>query len=674
MSAAIDLTFARLELADVIAIKALKVNELAQMARIESRLREYMHAKWAERAKKAKKRAQKLATQGESIETIVGAIDKIMEPWANDVVPIYKRSINQIYRLGREAGWKRASGQIKGDRALMFTTENYSDGETIIKAASPEVELLPMFDVVDQNAVKHLNKQNVFWVGRHYSANVSQSIEDTVRTTMVESGLSGAAAGELLAVELGKQLGKVAVPGGFHGSSKSYFEGLAANSATVARVAGQVRSFEQLDVATLEIVNPMDNRTSKQCQHMNGKVFTVEQARTQLDAEIGAKSPDDVKSIHPWPSMGELKSISPKAGPAGVKDAQELFAHKVTLPPYHFRCRTTVDVHSFTKGGPSGVTPTTPPKKPLAIAPKPAPKPKPVPKPKPEPKPKLVPGSRESIRATRESVKQLRSTTKVKSLGDAQAYGDKVRAAVEAEFVGVKTLDDVKRIARMLGTDPAFRLDLVGKLTAADIEIARIAAARVTARQLAFPQLYQMPTGAGKFGRTVNIRLTSSRRGGKAMDAFASASQTEIRINLDILKPGKVKSSLARQKANRHNVFRHIPSGSEQYKDVVANIVDHELGHWVQDRLPKLSGKLGQLSKSWASIPEVRKVVHASKIRDVLSEYAVLPKSYDTIKVPRSELFAEAMAGIWVGRAPAMAKDLPWLHKHFEALFVAGSG
>lgn len=364
MSTRIDHAFARIELIDVIIVKALKVDELTQIARIETRLREFINAKWNERAKKAIKTAVSLTVSGKSVEFVVDNIDKIMAGWSVDVGPTYNRSTTDIYKLGRVVGFKRATGQITGDRALMYTTENFSNEEqVVIKAAGDiDVELLPVFDVIDEGAIAQLNGNNKFWVGRHYNANVSQSIAGTVRDTIVKAGTNRVVAGAALAQTLGRQFGIVNAPGGFTGSSKSYFEGIAANSATVARVSGQVRSFEEADVATLEIINPMDNRTSKICQHMNGKVFTVEQARAQLDAELNAAGPDDIKVVHPWPNIADIKNISPQAGPAGVKDAQELFGNQVTLPPYHFRCRTTVDVHSFKKAGPAGVTPKTPPK------------------------------------------------------------------------------------------------------------------------------------------------------------------------------------------------------------------------------------------------------------------------------------------------------------------------
>lgn len=345
MSAKIDLAFAKLELADALVIKALKISELTQMARIETRLREFMHAKWVVRSKKAIARAGSMAEKGKSVEAVVDAINKIMEPWPNDVVPTYKRSVRQVYRLGREVAWKRGTGKITGEQALTFSTENFSGGQTIIKAVDDlPVELFPGFDVIDEQAVQQLNGHNVFWVGEHYNNNVSSSIAGTVRDTMVKEGVSRVVAGEALRIALRKQFGIVNIPGGYTGSSKSYFEGLTANSATVARVAGQVRSFDQLDIVELEVVNPMDKRTSPQCQHMNGKVYTVEQAKTQLGSLMSASNPNDVKTIQPWLNIGEMKAISPKAGFQGKADADALAKIGIALPPYHFRCRTTVDM------------------------------------------------------------------------------------------------------------------------------------------------------------------------------------------------------------------------------------------------------------------------------------------------------------------------------------------
>lgn len=344
MPASLEFLHVKREAIDTIIAKALKLSELSQMAKVEVNLREFMHAAWAKRAKKATKEATSMAKNGSTSASIVAKINKTMAGWAGDIVPTYEKSVRKIYRLGRKVAWKRGTGKIKGKNALAMSTENFSDGTSVIKAAGDVAEVFPGFDVVDEGAVDALNGQNSFWVGEHYAVNVSESIATVVKETIIQHGANRAVAGKVLQKALQKQFGIVNPPGGYTGSSKSYFEGLAANAATTARVSGQLRSFEQLDFTELEVVNPDDERTSPQCRHMNGKVFTVEQARAQMDEVLAADSPDDVKSAQPWLDIGDMKDASPKAGDQGAKDAQALADAGVVLPPYHFRCRTTIDI------------------------------------------------------------------------------------------------------------------------------------------------------------------------------------------------------------------------------------------------------------------------------------------------------------------------------------------
>jgi hypothetical protein len=71
---------------------------------------------------------------------------------------------------------------------------------------------------------------------------------------------------------------------------------------------------------------------------MNGQIFTVKDANAQNEATSAAKTPDEVREAHPWFSISKIKSIFKKGGNTGLVKAG------LALPPYHFRCRTTVDV------------------------------------------------------------------------------------------------------------------------------------------------------------------------------------------------------------------------------------------------------------------------------------------------------------------------------------------
>lgn len=321
-------------------VKALKISELAQMARIETRFQEYASAQWTAHVKSAIAAGARATEQGKSDEKVIALVNSAMSPWAGKVVPVANKATKDIYRLGRVVGWKRAVGKIKGKKALEYMAED------VAKAKGVAAEVFPGFELADEQAIGVLSDHNVYWIGAHYDKHLAETIATTVRDTLVAHGTSRAVAASALKEALAKQFPTIAVPGGYKGSADNYFRGLAANTATVARVFGQVNSFVAFDVIELEVVNPNDDRTSRVCQHMSGKVFTVEQAKTQMDAELSAKDPDEVKKIHPWLKMDELKSISPKAGHIGKADQEALAKAGLPLPPYHFRCRSTVDIRS----------------------------------------------------------------------------------------------------------------------------------------------------------------------------------------------------------------------------------------------------------------------------------------------------------------------------------------
>ncbi len=107
---------------------------------------------------------------------------------------------------------------------------------------------------------------------------------------------------------------------------------------TNGRVRGQVRSFVDIGVTRYEIVNPMDRRTSPICQFMNGRVFTVREGASQIESIAGATDPETVKKEHPWMSAKAAGAIHGRGGDRALARAG------LSLPPYHFRCRTTVDI------------------------------------------------------------------------------------------------------------------------------------------------------------------------------------------------------------------------------------------------------------------------------------------------------------------------------------------
>jgi SPP1 gp7 family putative phage head morphogenesis protein len=321
---------------DVSIAKALMISEVAQIARHEMRMREYLLGKWRVRAKQASEKAGAAYAGGGTIAGVRAAVDTVMDKWAGDVETRATSDLSNIYKLARKAGWKKAKGKTKA--SLQYIVPNLSELDTPLKKAKAKTpEVAPKFDLLDENALEELTTDQMMWIGLHYSKNVRDALRVAVTPTMLE-GMGRQEAGAFVAKILGEILGKVAVPGGFIGTDAKYFEGLAANVATNARVRGQIRSFSDIGITSYEIVNPDDERTSDICHYLNGTVFKTSDAEAQVAATGAAKNPAAVRAAHPWLSFDEIKEI----GDSGGADA--LAKAGLALPPYHFRCRSTVDV------------------------------------------------------------------------------------------------------------------------------------------------------------------------------------------------------------------------------------------------------------------------------------------------------------------------------------------
>lgn len=556
--AAPDIFFEGLIAVEEILAKAVGVSEVAQIARTETRLRQFLEAKWKVREAQALKKAVSMAKQLRPAGEIAKAVGKILKRWVDDVSPRFEKDFKKMYRLARVAGWKKARGDSRASLAYdipklepvekidiwkrlwstspkqpvssletgvktlpaVFSKAEFQPGtinadigggqyetateflaeqdvenvvfdpfarskkenekaierirdgqaasavvanvlnvirssknrETVIRQAAnavgkdgvayfqvyegdgsgkwkrtskgwqanqsldyfePEIrrhfssverrdgylearqkvekvkilktdatllaEINPSFDLIDVAAADALSENQVFWIGEHYDKNLAAGIANTSKTAMIEAGMDRIAAGKLMQRQMGRQFGIVQTPAGWRGTSRGYFEGLAANAATTARVQGQMRSFVDLGVTRYQISNPIDERTCPPCAHMDGKVINIEHGMKVMEAELGAESPEDVKKAHPWvqdskAGMEKLKEYAPKRGEQKneakrEKESKNLGDAGLSLPPFHFRCRCTVDV-SYQAGSFHAMTPLEkPPPAPKKVPP-----------------------------------------------------------------------------------------------------------------------------------------------------------------------------------------------------------------------------------------------------------------------------------------------------------------
>ena len=72
------------------------------------------------------------------------------------------------------------------------------------------------------------------------------------------------------------------------------------------------------------------------CAALRGTVFETEDGIRQIQKELAATSPEEIKNVHPWTAPDTSLIGNSK----GLADAG------FSLPPYHYRCRCTIDVSS----------------------------------------------------------------------------------------------------------------------------------------------------------------------------------------------------------------------------------------------------------------------------------------------------------------------------------------
>ena len=330
---------------DDLLFKALRLSEVARIARLETQLRRYLLAKWNAHSRKAVNQATALAAQLKPASQIAKAVEREMDRWAKEVLPRHIETQQKIYRLARIAGWKKADK--KTTASLAYSTENLT--EVVEKAKKVFSEVMPVFDIADEKAMATLGEHQTFWIGDHYDENIGRTIADTTKTTMVEAGTNRKVAGELIRERMTTALGVFSTPAGWHGSAAQYFEGLAANAATTARAFGQMRSFQSYGV-TKYVWNAInDRRTCSRCAQLDGKVFTVDQGMGAMERELRAETPAGVRQAHPFiggsaTDMARLLSLAPTKGRGSAKESAALASAGIALPGLHFRCRCTVDI------------------------------------------------------------------------------------------------------------------------------------------------------------------------------------------------------------------------------------------------------------------------------------------------------------------------------------------
>ena len=174
----------------------------------------------------------------------------------------------------------------------------------------------------DLDALDILKTGNLYWVGNSWNVHsqnlLAKTLEDYFTEGMTREGLAARMAEDFAGVT---ERGQV------------YWEILADHTATKTREMGRVSGYDRAGIDRIQVRAHLDDRTTRICRHMHGRVIEVSRLREQRDTYLDAVSRrNEPAAKAAWTMHGETTDFSNT--PTSQLD------RGTGGPPYHFRCRT----------------------------------------------------------------------------------------------------------------------------------------------------------------------------------------------------------------------------------------------------------------------------------------------------------------------------------------------
>ena len=203
---------------------------------------------------------------------------------------------------------------------------------------APTKTSIGLWGIEDQHLSSTIQKQQLFWIGNHFEADVRQNFADTL-SKAIEQGYTK----EMLANTLKDQFNDLA------NRSSHYWQGLAEHTALRIREFGRLQGYKKAKARYYKLVVILDDRTSDICRALaaQDKVYPLNDALEVMDnlmaLDTKSNSLDDareyIKALAPWIKDTQIEYDS-EMNPVGVSGAHTPF------PPFHWKCRTTTEFYN----------------------------------------------------------------------------------------------------------------------------------------------------------------------------------------------------------------------------------------------------------------------------------------------------------------------------------------
>lgn len=243
---------------------------------------------------------------------------------------------------------------IKANLGDDFMAEVASDNKTFIKRCvmlgindtkamidSGHIKIptgisIGLYGLKEQRLVDALSKQNLHWIGKHFSDDISQKFKETLKNA-IESGYTR----KMLTEKLQEQFQDLT------DKSSHYWQGLAEHTALKVREFARLEGYQKAGVKYYKLVVILDERTSDICRALakEDKLYPLDTA-IEIRDNLMALDPnkhsldtvrDYIKAIAPWISESQIVRDN-QNNPIGVSGTHTPF------PPFHWKCRTTTEI------------------------------------------------------------------------------------------------------------------------------------------------------------------------------------------------------------------------------------------------------------------------------------------------------------------------------------------
>jgi len=202
---------------------------------------------------------------------------------------------------------------------------------------APTKTSIGLWGIEDQHLSSTIQKQQLFWIGNHFDADIRQNFAD-VLSKAIEQGYTK----EMLANTLKEQFNDLA------NRSPHYWQGLAEHTALRIREFGRLQGYRKAKAKYYKLVVILDDRTSDICRALaaQDKVYPLNDALEVMDKlmalDTKSNSPDNardyIKALVPWIKDDQIEYDS-EMKPVGVSGAHTPF------PPFHWKCRTMTEIY-----------------------------------------------------------------------------------------------------------------------------------------------------------------------------------------------------------------------------------------------------------------------------------------------------------------------------------------